>query len=210
VRRAFAGAALLALLIAAPARADGDPASDILYGDNVFLSLVSPQVNAKGKVLEELTVAAAQRGLPLKVAVVQAPTDLGVVPQLFGHAAEYAKFLRSEITLGSWKGTLIVVMNGEPGGVAVAGPAARQASARVALLSVPANASLDQLGDVAIAAVHAVAASRRVRLPAVQVRSSSHGGGEGLLLDGIVVGAAVLIAAGLVVLALRRPRRNRG
>ena len=55
MRRTFAAAALLALLMAAPARADGDPASDILYGDNVFLSLVSPQVNAKGKVLEELT-----------------------------------------------------------------------------------------------------------------------------------------------------------
>ena len=208
MRRAFAAAALLALLMAAPARADGDPASDILYGDNVFLSLVSPQVNAKGKVLEELTAAAAQRGLPLKVAVVKAPTDLGVVPQLFGRAAEYAKFLRTEITFGRWKGTLIVVMNGKPGGVAVAGPAARQASARVGLMSVPANASLDQLGDVAIAAVKAVAASRRVQLPAVQQHSSSHGGG--LLLDGIVVAGAVFIAAGLVVVALRGPRRKRG
>ena len=209
MRRTFAAAALLALLMVAPARADGDPASDILYGDNVFLSLVSPQVNAKGKVLEELTAAAAQRGLPLKIAVVEAPTDLGVVPQLFGRAAEYAKFLRAEIIFGRWKGTLIVVMNGKPGGVAVAGPAAPQASARVALLKVPAHANLDQLGDVAIAAVQAVAASRRVRLTAVQVRSTSHGGG-GLLLDGIVVGAAVLIAAGLVVLTLRRPRRKRG
>ena len=49
--RALAVAALLAMLVVAPARADGDPASDILYGDNVFLSLVSPQVNAKGKAL---------------------------------------------------------------------------------------------------------------------------------------------------------------
>ena len=161
--RTLAAAALFALLVVAPARADGDPASDILYGDNVFLSLVSPQVNAKGKVLEELTAAAAQRALPLKVAVVEAPTDLGVVPQLFGRAAEYAKFLRAEIIFGRWKGTLIVVMNGKPGGVAVAGPAAPQASARVALLKVPAHASLDQLGDVAIAAGLVVLTLRRPR-----------------------------------------------
>ena len=49
--RALAAAAVLALLVVVPARGDGDPASDILYGDNVFLSLVSPQVNAKGRAL---------------------------------------------------------------------------------------------------------------------------------------------------------------
>src|SRR5204862_7381371 len=108
VTRAVAAAALVALLVVVPARADGDPASDILYGDNVFLSLVSPQVNAKGRALEQLTAAAAQRGLPLKVAVVQSPTDLGAVPQLFGKARWYVKFLRVEITYGRWKGTLIV------------------------------------------------------------------------------------------------------
>ena len=206
--RALTAAALLALLAVAPARADGDPASDILYGDNVFLSLVSPQVNAKGRALEQLTAAAAQRGLPLKVAVVQSPTDLGAVPQLYGQAERYAKFLHVEITYGRWKGTLIVVMNGKPGGVAVAGPAARQASARVRRLTIPPHANLDQLGDVAIAAVRAVAASRHVRLPAVR-ESSSHSG-SGLLLEGIVVAAAALIAAALVVLTLRKPRRKRG
>lgn len=205
--RALAAAALFAMLVAAPARADGDPASDILYGDNVFLSLVSPDVNAKGKVLEQLTAAAARRGLPLKVAVVQSRTDLGAVPQLFGKAKWYVKFLRAEITYGRWKGTLIVVMNGKPGGVAVAGPAARQASARVGRLSIPPHASLDQLGDVAIAAVRAVAKSQ-IRLPAVHERSSSHSG-RGLALDAIVVAAATLIAAALVVLTLRKPRRKR-
>ena len=207
--RALAVAALLAMLVVAPARADGDPASDILYGDNVFLSLVSPQVNAKGKTLEQLTAAAAHRGLPLKVAVVQAPTDLGAVPQLFGKAKWYVKFLRAEITFGRWKGTLIVVMNGKPGGVAVAGPAARQAEPRIRRLKIPPHASLDQLGDVTIAAVRAVAKSRHVSLPAVQERSSSHGSG-GLVLDAIVVAAAALIAAALVVLTLRKPRRKRG
>ena len=138
----------------------------------------------------------------------QSPTDLGAVPQLFGKARWYVKFLRVEITYGRWKGTLIVVMNGKPGGVAVAGPAARQAEARVGRLKIPPHASLDQLGDVAIAAVHAVAASRDVRLPAVR-ESSSHSS-RGLLLDAIVVAFAALAAAALVVLTLRKPRRKRG
>ena len=209
MRRVLAAAALLALLAVAPARADGDPASDILYGDNVFLSLVSPQVNAKGKALETLTAAAAARGLPLKVAVIQTPTDLGAIPQLFGKAAEYVKFLRTEITYGKWQGTLVVVMNGKPGGVAVAGPAARNSSARVARLSIPPGASLDQLGDVAIAAVRAVAASRGVPLPNAQEHSSRNGG-RNLLIDALVLVAAVAGAAALIVLTLRRPRKKRG
>jgi len=205
----LAAAALLALLAVAPAHADGDPASDILYADNVFLSLVSPQVNAKGKVLEQLTAAAAARGLPLKVAVIQTPTDLGAIPQLYGKAVEYVRFLRTEITYGKWQGTLVVVMNGKPGGVAVAGPAAKQSSTRVAHLSIPPGASLDQLGDVAIAAVRAVAESRHVPLPAVQEHSSGSGG-RSLLIDALIFVAAVAGAAALVILTLRRPRRKRG
>ena len=201
--------ASIALLAVAPAYADGDPASDILYSDNVFLSLVSPQVDAKGKVLEQLTAVAAARGLPLKIAVIEKPSDLGAIPQLFGKADEYAKFLRTEITYGKWQGTLVVVMNGKPGGLAVAGPAAKQSSARVARLAVPPGANLDQLGDVAIAAVRAVADARRVTLPGVRMDSSSHSG-SGVLVDAIVVATAVATAAALVALTLRRPRKKRG
>ena len=57
-----------------------------------------PQTSEKGRELEALTASAADHGFVLKVAVVRSPTDLGSVPQLYGRAEKYAKFLRTELT----------------------------------------------------------------------------------------------------------------
>lgn len=203
MRKAAAIIALLALLVIPVARADGDPASDILFGDNVFLSLVSPQTDAKGKELERLTAAAAKKGFVLKVAVIKAPTDLGAIPQLYGQPAKYAKFLRMELTWGGFKGTLTVVMNGDPGGVAAAGPGAAPARAGLSKLTIPPNASLGQLGDVAIRAVHVVAAANHVTLASAP---SSNTQNRDRLIIGSVLGAFIALA----FLASRRLRRNRG
>jgi hypothetical protein len=203
VRRAAAIVALLALLVVPSARADGDPASDILFGDNVFLSLVSPQTNAQGKELERLTAAAAKEGFVLKVAIVKAPTDLGAIPQLYGHAGKYAKFLRTELTWGGFKGTLIVVMNGKPGGVAAAGPGAAPASTRLSKLTIPPGASLDRLADVAIRAVHIVAAANHVSLAAAPSNGNQN-------RDRLIIGAVLLAFIALTVFGSRRIRRNRG
>lgn len=202
MRRAVVGALLLALLVTPLAHADGDPASDILINDNVFLALESPQTNQKGRELEALTAAAAKHGFMLKVAVVRAPTDLGAVPQLYGRAEKYAKFLRTELTWVGFKGTLIVVMNGMPGGVAVVGPGAAAAEDRISRLSVPPRATLDQLADVAIRSVHIVAAANRV---SVAVPPSSN-----QTRDRPIVGAALLAFVVLVLGASWRFRRNRG
>ena len=204
MRRAAIVAALLALLVAPAARADGDPASDILYGDNVFLSLESPQTSAKGRELERLTAAAAKQGLVLKVAVVRSPTDLGAIPQLYGRAGEYARFLRQELTWGGFKGTLIVVMKGSPGGVAAAGPAAAAARARLSRLKIPPNATLDQLASVAIKTVHAVAAAKHVRLAPPPAASSTQ------TRDRLIIGACLLAFIALALFASRWIRRHRG
>jgi hypothetical protein len=190
--------AALAVLVVPPARADGDPASDILFGDNVFLSLTSPQANPKGRELERLTTAAAKSGLILKVAVITAPTDLGAIPQLYGHPAKYAKFLRMELTWGGFKGTLIVVMKG---GVAAVGPRAAAARGQLSKLNVPPHADLNQLADIAIRAVHVVAAANHASLaqaPNNQTR------------DRVIIGAGLLAFIAVVFFASRRVRRNRG
>jgi hypothetical protein len=204
VRSVAIGVALLALLVVPGARADGDPASDILFGDNVFLSLVSPQTNAKGKELERLTAAAAKESFVIKVAVVSSPTDLGAVPQLFGQAEKYAKFLRTELTWGGFKGTLVVVMNGKPGGVAVAGPGAAKARDQLSKVMIPPGATLDQLGGVAVRSVHYVAAANHVALPARQSSNSNQ------LRDRLIIAVSLLGFIALGLLGSRLIRRNRG
>jgi hypothetical protein len=203
VKRAVVAAALFALLAVPAAHADGDPASDILINDNVFLALVSPQTSAKGRELEALTASAAKEGFVLKAAVVRAPTELGAVPQLYGQAKKYAKFLRTELTWLGFKGTLIVVMNGSPGGAAVVGPGATAAEARVSRLNAPPNATVDQLADVAIRAVHVVAAANNVSVSAPP-SNDNH------TRDRLVIGAALVALIALALIASRKSRTIRG
>jgi hypothetical protein len=96
----------------APARADGDPASDILLIDNVFLTY-SVDVSATAKIALEQTVAKLNRtGFRVKVAVIADPADLGAVPSLFGKPQIYAKFLGTEIAFQYTNRLLVVMPNG--------------------------------------------------------------------------------------------------
>jgi hypothetical protein len=203
VKRAALLAALLSLLAVPAARADGDPASDVLYTHNVFFSLQFSETNANGRELERLTAAAAEQGFVIKVAIVKSPTDLGAIPQLYGRPAKYAKFLRMELTWGGFKGTLIVVMNGDPGGVAAAGPAAAAARVQLSTLTIPPNASLDQLAAVAIRAVHIVAAANHVSLASANSNNNQ-------TRDRLIIGAGLLAFTVLVFFSSRWLRRNRG
>ena len=96
----------------APARADGDPASDILLIGNVFLTYsvdVSPEAKTA---LEQAVAKANHAGFRVKVAVVADPADLGAVPSLFGKPQIYAKFLGTEISFQYTNRLLVVMPNG--------------------------------------------------------------------------------------------------
>ena len=114
--RTFAAALAVALVAVAfgvgPARADGDPASDILLVDNVFLTYsvdVSPEAKTS---LEQAVAKANHTGFRIKVAVVADPADLGAVPSLFGKPQIYAKFLGTEISFQYTNRLLVVMPNG--------------------------------------------------------------------------------------------------
>ena len=100
---------LPALLAPAAARADGDPASDTLLGENVFYPYEPPVAASAQRTLNAETAAAKKAGFPLKVALIAAPTDLGVIPDLFGKPQQYADFLDQEISFQG-KQPLLVVM----------------------------------------------------------------------------------------------------
>src|SRR4051812_43228004 len=121
MRRALVTAVLLALTLpAAPARADGDPASDVLLLQDVFTpyqpEVPKPVVNGLSATLKKARAA----GYPLKVAVIASKNDLGSVPQFFGRPQPYATFLEREIAFNKPEPLLTVMPAGY--GVAVAGP----------------------------------------------------------------------------------------
>lgn len=99
--------------LAATARADGDPASDILASDtlpfhDVFLP--SEPVSAElAQRLRDAVAAANKSGFRIKVALIASPVDLGAVSVLFNMPEQYAKFLGAEL-IGLYKERLLIVM----------------------------------------------------------------------------------------------------
>ena len=99
---------LLAVLVVPAARADGDPASDYLVTQNVFLGVALPHRDAIAA-LDAAVASVYAHGERVRVAVVATPTDLGSIPSLFGRPAGYAKFLGTELR-DYYIGPLLVVM----------------------------------------------------------------------------------------------------
>ena len=117
-----------AMLVPAAALADGDPASDVLLGQNVFYPYQPPVSKSVAATLNAETAAAKRAGFPLKVALIASPVDLGVIPDLFGKPQKYADFLDQEISFQGKQPLLVVMAAGYgvqglsgPGKLAVAG-----------------------------------------------------------------------------------------
>jgi hypothetical protein len=106
--------ALLALLLGAcgclagTAAANGDPASDVLLSENVFLPDEAPSASA-AKALKRAVEAAYAHHFRIKVAVIAGQIDLGTVPSLYGKPKEYARFLGTELE-SLYVGPLLIVM----------------------------------------------------------------------------------------------------
>jgi hypothetical protein len=201
--------ALSALLFVAlappPAGADGDPASDVLLGENVFYPYTPPVTGALQKVLNAETQAAKRIGFPLKVALIGSAVDLGVVPDLFGHPQKYADFLDQEISFQRKQPLLVVMAAGY-------GAQGLGAQARTALASLPGPAGTrsDDLARAAILAVSRVARAEDHPIRDVAGApgaATSSGSGSTLTLI-VLATAAVLIAAALATVTVQR-RRDR-
>lgn len=93
-----------------PAHADADPPSDILLVQDAFYPYNYPPMS--NAVLEQVLREAHSSGFGLKVAIIDTPTDLGAVPQLFGKPQTYADFLDREITFNTRVPVLTVMPNG--------------------------------------------------------------------------------------------------
>ena len=183
--------AIAAVCLAAPAAAlaDGDPASDVLLYQQVYLPYRAPSAAAKSN-LTAVVAAANKAGYPIRVAVIQSPTDLGSIPQLFGKPTTYASFLAQELAFGYRKRVLVVMPAGfgfSPGLVKATGaqgdsgtgyapvPDVREMKL-VAKFPKPAGSSPDQLAAAAGQAVRALAKADGHTLPAHPAPPTGSGG----------------------------------
>ncbi|HXB65938.1 MAG TPA: SCO family protein [Solirubrobacteraceae bacterium] len=96
-------------LLPARARADGDPASDVLLTQSVFLPADSGLPAAQSNQLQALVREAAKDGYPIRVAVIPESYDLGSVTALWDKPSTYASFLGIELSL-TYRGPLLVAM----------------------------------------------------------------------------------------------------
>ena len=192
-------AALLALaLLPAAAAADGDPASDVLLGENVFYPYTPPTSPALQKQLNAETAAAKQAHFPLKVALIGAPVDLGVIPSLFGKPQKYADFLDQEISFQTEQPLLVVMA----AGYGLQGVDAK-AKAAAAALAKPAGSEGNDLARAAILAVPKLAAAAGHPLKGSGGGSGSGGNGSRAILVAALAAVAIAAAAALVVVRRR-------
>jgi len=166
-RRSLAVAVIVALsagITAGGAQADGDPASDYLLTQSVYLPYQAPSQSADAA-LESTVSGIYAHGNRVKVALIYDVTDLGSIPSLFGNPSGYAHFLGIE--LGLWYvGPLLVVM---PGGFGIYDGGRSTAAEDQVLKSIPVSAgSPDALAHSATAALQALGAANALDSPDVK------------------------------------------
>jgi cytochrome oxidase Cu insertion factor (SCO1/SenC/PrrC family) len=94
------------------ARADGDPGSDVLVYQNLFVA-ADANISVQQQIQTGNLLAAADRdGFPIRVAVVSQPSDLGAVTALWRKPTAYASFLGTELSLAYAQRLLVVMPNG--------------------------------------------------------------------------------------------------
>jgi cytochrome oxidase Cu insertion factor (SCO1/SenC/PrrC family) len=143
------------------ARADGDPGSDVLVYQNLFVAADADVSVPQQLQLGALLTEADQDGFPVRVAVISQPGDLGAVTALWQKPAAYASFLGTELSLAYTERLLIVMPNGF--GFHWQGHSAAAADRVLAGLRVGAGGA--GLAAAAQNAVVALAHSSGIRLP---------------------------------------------
>jgi hypothetical protein len=200
-------AALFALACAchpAAASADGDPASDVLATQALFLPQDAGATPAQRAQLSALLGAAARSGYPIRVALVASRGDLGSVTALWRQPQTYARFLGQELAFVH-KGPLLVVMPNGFGLTRLGRPLPGQA----ALNGGGASAGL---AAAAITAVRRLAAAAGHPLPLQSVQApQASSSGDAIAWIALAAGAvAVAVAWGFSLRArpLRIGRRS--
>jgi hypothetical protein len=189
---------LSALLAPAAARANGDPASDVLLTDQVFLPYEAPISKQAADQLRATVAEANKRGFKIRVAVIAFTGDLGTAVSLWRHPQPYSKFLWSEIAF-VYSNRLLVVMPSGFGFYDGKKPIAKELRA---LKGPKPGTTPTPLAESTTEAVRALAKANGVTLPKVS------GGGSSSNRDRYVLGAALLVFLLVLFIPTRLIRRR--
>jgi len=195
------GVVLLALSCAGTARADGDPASDVLYTNPVFYGYNSISKSAQDALATTLA-RAKSAGYPVRVALIAAPDELGSVTALWAKPHQYARFLDLELSI-AYKGPLLIVM---PQGIGFAHYKASTAAEERALSGVQVVGGKDGLAKTAITAVSLL--SRQAGHPIVAVQPKAQSSSGKTLWIALLAGAFAVVVATAFALRHRRGARR--
>lgn len=186
--------AVAAVAVPTNAHADGDPASDVLYTQHVFIPFDTKSSKGAQTALTTAIANATKAGYPIRVAVIETIPDLGAVTSLWGKPEEYARFLDLEL-LCCYKGPLLTVM---PAGLGFAHYKHGATKEQRRLASIPVEQGDDGVVLAATKAVVALAgqAGHPIAMPVVPKTERSSALGQRLLAGGVVLAfVAILVGA---------------
>ena len=190
--RRLALVAALALVVVPLARADADPASDILYTQRIYLPFFGEKVSPKNATVLKQTVDKAwSKGYKIKVALIATRNDLGGVFQLWQKPQTYADFLGRELVF-LYKGKLITVM---PDGMGVYQYKTDVSGEKQIVGKIKVDPGADGMANAATLAVAKLAGFKPPPLPSVSGGGSGDGGTPVWEFVVIVVGGLALLAA---------------
>ena len=200
--------ALAAGWVPGSARADGDPASDVLVTQTLFLPSDASVTAGQQAQLAALLREAEHDRYPLRVALIASAADLGSVTELWNQPQSYADFLGDELSL-VYRGTLLVIMPDGFGLYRTNGSLGPEQAALASLRGAVAGASI---GAAALLAVQRVAATagHPLSIPrGVRAPTGASGAPDALAWIVFVIGAA-LIALAWAGSLRAKPLRLRG
>jgi hypothetical protein len=198
-RVAFA-AALTLLALPAVAYANGDPASDYLLVQKLFLPASTKIDQAEVNRLNALLSSAERDNFKIRVAVILSPADLGTAFSLYRKPQRYAEFLGLELSFVYRDRLLVVMPNGY--GFSVRGKPDPKTSRLLQPLPPPGHDATQEVRG-------AQTAVRKLALASGHRLAVSNSGGGSSTRDRITIAAAATagIALFAAVVLYRRQRR---
>jgi hypothetical protein len=193
-------AATLLLCAPAAARANGDPASDYLLVQSIFLPFnakVDPDVTAR---LSDVIRAADKANFRIKVAVIGTRYDLGTAFSLYNQPQKYSEFLGLELSFQYHDRLLVVMPSGF--GYSIDGKPNAAGTRVLEALPGPGTDATREVEAATTAVRRLAVASGRV-LPA-----SASGGGSSATRDRLTIaaGATAFVALLAAIVFYRRGR----
>ena len=195
---------LLALVAVPVAHADGDPASDFLITQRVFLPYDTQIPKNDQQVLEGIIADAHRKGYPIRVALIGSNYDLGSVTILWKQPQRYAQFLAEELEFVH-KDPLLTVM---PNGMGFYWIGHKPTGEKATLADIPITPGGHGLAQAATRAVQQLAAARGLHLTPLKVAApkASHRNRDDRLVIIAAVAVALIIGSVARLLMLRRRR----